>query len=305
MKNLFLFVFLMTPVSILLPSHWKTIYAHGVIDGPSQMSRFTQAIATKDKIAVSFLDAQPATGFGLNYGIFKLTQLFGKHVNRAHMHMGQDGDITSLRQTIQIASFNGDRNKYSLILYGCSRGAATILNYMSQYNHPEVKALVLDASPASMHEMIQPILIKIGINPTRALSIFNILFPAYPKNAITPLQSIKKIQNKKLPILLIHSLDDTVVPYEHSLMLYQELLAQGFTNAHLITLPTGKHSFLLQDQNANPDYLKAVHSFYKKYDLPYDASWAAIDLATYAIDPQMVSSKIDTYKKLIQNKSAE
>ncbi|MCX5923151.1 MAG: prolyl oligopeptidase family serine peptidase [Candidatus Dependentiae bacterium] len=300
MKKLLTFIIFMISSQAIWPEQIKTIFAHGIVDGPSQINRFDQAIATKEKYSVSFLDATDATGFGLNYGIFMLTKLFGKHVNRSKMYMAQGPDINSLHKFIDAQSKPGN----GIILYGCSRGSATILNYLKKHDHQEIKALVLDACPASMHEAIQPTLIKYGINPSRALSVFTTLFPKYPTvNPITPLDSIKNIKNKNLPILLIHSLDDTVVPFEHGLMLYQEFIENGFKNVHFISIPSGKHSFLLQGKNSKKPYLQAVHSFYKKYNLPFNELFATTNLANHALDGQKVINKINAYKNLINKKA--
>lgn len=300
MKKTLAFIIFIIFAKTMSPVEIKTIFAHGIVDGPSQINRFDQAIATKERVSVSFLDATNATGFGLNYGIFMLTKLFGKHVNRSKMYMAQGPDINSLKKFIN-ANGNSDSG---IILYGCSRGAATIINYMAKNNNQEVKALVLDACPANMHEAIQPTLIKYGINPSRALSIFTTLFPKYPKtNPTTPIGSIKNIENKNLPILLIHSVDDTVVPFEHGLMLYQEFINNGFTNVHILSIPSGQHSFLLQDKKAQKSYLRTVHSFYKKYNLPFKESFATIDLANLTINPKMIAEKINSYKELITKKS--
>ncbi|HSW75695.1 MAG TPA: prolyl oligopeptidase family serine peptidase, partial [Candidatus Saccharimonadales bacterium] len=214
-------------------------------------------------------------------------KLFGKTVNRNAMYMGQRADITAICKTM--AKIPAQE---SVILYGCSRGSAAIINYLAKYNPKNVSALVLDSCPASMHDAIAPKLVQLGIDPSNSLSIFTTLFPAYPKNSITPIQAIKDIKNKDLPILLVHSKDDSSVPYEHSLMLYKEFKTQGFGNVHLVSIEKGKHSFLLQDKDAEPVYLKAVHSFYKKYNLPYDKSWA-----TDSCDPY--NPNIDTLKKVI------
>jgi pimeloyl-ACP methyl ester carboxylesterase len=300
MKKLLTFVLFMITCQSICPGQIKTIFAHGIVDGPSQINRFNQAIATNEKDSVSFLDATDATGFGLNYGIFMLTKLFGKHVNRSKMYMAQSPDINSLHKFIELKC----KPDNEIILYGCSRGAATILNYLQARDNQDIKAVVLDACPASMHEAIQPTLIKYGINPSKALSIFTTLFPKYPKvNPITPLGSIKNIKNKNLPILLIHSLDDTVVPFEHGLMLYQEFINNGFQNVHFVSIPSGKHSFLLQGTKSKEPYLRAVHSFYKKYNLPFNEFFATTDLTNHALNNQTVIDKINRYKNLIHKKA--
>ena len=282
--------------------HYKTIFAHGIVDGPSQMHRFLPAIATQEKIAVMFPDAQIADDVDFNTILSKLVGLFSdKNINRNNMYMAQKEDIETLKKLINLSIAQPPKNNTKIILYGCSRGAATIINYMAQYNQSDIAALMLDASPASMHEAIQPQLIRMGLNPARALSLFTWLFPNYPEHPLTPLESIKTIHNKDSPILLIHSLDDEIVPYPHALMLYQEFKNQGFKNIHLCSIQKGRHSFLLQDEQAHDPYLQTVHSFYKKYDLPHDPCFAKLDLNNSQIDPQILTQRINTYKEFIKH----
>ncbi|MCX5924401.1 MAG: prolyl oligopeptidase family serine peptidase [Candidatus Dependentiae bacterium] len=290
MKKLLNLIFFFTSFSAY--SAECTIFAHGIVDGPTQVVRFQEAIATSKTLALSFPDAHPASGCLLNGIIGYLTNCFGKKVNRDAMFMGQSADIATIVETMS----DQTSCESSVILYGCSRGAAAIINYMSQCNPTQVKALVLDACPASISETIAPTLAKLGINPSLSLSVFTTIFPAYPENSITPRQAIKNIANKNLPILLIHGKSDTVVPYEHSLMLYLEFKKQGFTNVHLVTISQGKHSFLLQNEYAKSQYLTAVHSFYKAYGLSHDPTWAKDTCDTDNPDFAGIAEKISIYE---------
>lgn len=128
------------------------------------------------------------------------------------------------------------------------------------------------------------------------------LFPAYPKNSQPPIQAIKNIQNKKLPILLIHSATDQKVPVVHSYQLYQEFKQQGFENVELVILPEGRHGYILQDEKIKPLYLQAVHNFYKKYQLPYDTTWTQQEFDWTKYDPSNLQNFIKFYEKNIEKK---
>ncbi len=294
MKKL-LFLFVMTHLQSL-SADWHTIYAHGILDNKSQINRFKQAISTNAS-AIEFTDAQSATDWSFNRCIQSICSLFlDKTINRANMHMGQLSDINTLAQKLQAVDQKDD-----IILYGCSRGAATILNTLAEYNPKNVQALVLDATPADMPATIKPFLAKIGINPCYALTIFQMLFPAYPTNCQTPLQAIANITNKNLPILLLHSTTDTKVPVQHSYQLYQEFKNQGFVNVELVIFSEGNHSYLLKNETIKPLYLHAVHSFYKKYNLPYDATWTQQDFEWKKYRPENTESLIFEYEKNLEN----
>jgi pimeloyl-ACP methyl ester carboxylesterase len=291
-KLLFLYLFFSLQG---LSADWHTVYAHGIVDNQTQMNRFIDAISTSQTTSVEFSDAQPASDWGLNGCVNSICRtVLGKNINRANMCMGQTDDIVQLHNAIKNQPDN------SIILYGCSRGAATIINTLAEHNPSNIKALILDATPADMPATIKPLLAKIGINPDYSNTIFSTIFPAYPKNSMTPLQAIAKITNKNLPILLLHSQTDAKVPVEHSYQLYQEFKNQGFVNVELIILPEGAHSFLLQNEKIKPLYLQAVHTFYKKYNLPHDSTWTQqhFDWANYR--PTNIARHIECYEKNIQ-----
>jgi pimeloyl-ACP methyl ester carboxylesterase len=266
-----------------LSASWNTIYAHGIVDDQTQMQRFGDAISTPKATAVEFCDAHNATTWDLKSCIGSLaSKALKKPINLANMNMGQGDDIIRLRKAIENAPKNDQ-----ISLFGSSRGAATIINTVAENNPTTVQALVLDATPCDIPAIIKPLLAKFIINPNYSNPIFRFFFSAYPKDSIPPIQAIKQIKNKNLPILLIHSKTDQKVPVHNSYKMYQEFQRQGFTNVHLVILPDGKHGYPLQDEKIKPLYLQAVHSFYKKYNLPYNATWTNQNFDFDASRPSM------------------
>ena len=70
---------------------------------------------------------------------------------------------------------------------------------------------------------------------------------------------------KELPILLICSKEDTVVPWQNTIKLYQKLRATGHKNAYLFVLEHGKHGMLI-----DPCYNRVVNAFAKQFELSAD-----------------------------------
>lgn len=272
-----------------------TIYSHGIVDGPHQINRFDQAIETDNTTAVAFDDTNSETGYGINRIISEISTRLGKPVNRSKMYMGQAQDIQTIHQAVQKVPADNET-----ILYGCSRGAATLINYMAQHNPQQVKAMVLDATPSNMPQATHTALAKLGLHQSWDKSLFRTIFPAYPCDATAPVDAIQNIKNKALPILLIHSQQDSKVPFVNSLQLYREFKQQGFKYVHLAAIPTGRHSFLLQDDTVKDRYLQAVHSFYKAYNLPHNPEHATADIKQYDYDLQKASQEIATYQQALQ-----
>jgi len=266
---------------------YHTLYAHGIVDGISQIERFKEAFALGFAQSICFPDIEMAEGFNINHCIESITKYFGKHVNREKMYMGQGADLISIHKTVSSFSFD-----VPIILYGCSRGASALINYLAIYNPTNVKALILDAAIADFPELLELPLAKLGISQSWSKSFFSFLFPQYLIDSVAPIKVISFIKNKKLPILLIHSKNDILVPYFHSLKLYFEFKSQGFSNVFISIMPYGRHSFLLQNNLIKNLYLQSVHSFYKGYGIPYNEKYANQDIQQYQISNEEIQKLI-------------
>jgi predicted esterase len=223
-------------------------------------------------MSFDFLDAQEPTEWDLNNLIYKTVSVFGKHVNRNKMFMATDQDIETLQENINPLE--------SYIIYGFSRGGAAAINYLAKYNPHNIQALILEATPADMIDAINNFQINIGyqISNNRSTQelLFHTLFPAYQLTSKPPVENIQHILNKHLPIFIIHSKEDTRVPIDAAYKLYIACKDAGFTDVYLCILEEGRHAFYTTGNQKNI-YLRALHSFYKKYNFVYDENMANID----------------------------
>ena len=80
--------------------------------------------------------------------------------------------------------------------------------------------------------------------------------------------------NKELPLLIIASLEDELIPARNIATIYTKLVDCGHKHAYFLLLDKGAHAYLLENEDAHL-YLNTVHAFYKKYSLPHNASFAA------------------------------
>ncbi|MDR3646079.1 MAG: hypothetical protein P4L22_00900 [Candidatus Babeliales bacterium] len=152
---------------------------------------------------------------------------------------------------------------------GVSKGASTWINAAAQpENINKIHALVLESpffdATDVLHKFFFLNYVPGGHYMTSKLTQGFLGY--YKPTGPQPIQSIKKITNKKLPILLIHSQEDSIVGVDHSRKLYESLLQEGFVHVHLLETKTGAHAnlpFKLQVQ-------KAVNAFYKRYNLHHD-----------------------------------
>ena len=168
-----------------------TLFCHGIVDNQSQSQRFQECLEQPVQL-FNFQDAQKPEEWDVNSLIFQSCSLFGKFINRNKMFMGHGQDITTLAEQI-------DPTK-EYIIYGVSRGGSAAINYIADYNPANIKALVLDATPADMISPVDMLQYEVGykfaLNRIIQEAIFQILFPGYQVGAVPPVDNISKIANK-------------------------------------------------------------------------------------------------------------
>lgn len=233
-----------------------TLFSHGILDTGKQVLNYTEkkgshAIITTPYATFNYPDAR--------YKFWNLS-------------LGQAPDIKTLAQAHAKTTKEFPESQHVLI--GMSRGASVVLSYMALHQPKNVKALVLespfDTVPAVLDAAADhvPDFIKNETTRTLAASIIKNLAGKHDPSAPQPIDLVGKIPTD-LPMLIITSQEDKLVPTQLTTNIYQELKDTGHTHVYLLRLARGKHSQLLH----GPDglkYAQVVHAFYKKYGIPYN-----------------------------------
>jgi fermentation-respiration switch protein FrsA (DUF1100 family) len=153
------------------------------------------------------------------------------------------------------------------------------------YDKPEIqniKALVLESPFDSMDSILRnaigETLYQYDVARTIGHAILKFLFAQYDKAFITPLESVANIP-QDLPIMIICSEEDALVPAWSSEKLYTALKDTGHTNVHCLTLKRGLHGKLMQGSEGET-YRNAVHAFYQHYNLPHNPEYAELGKET-------------------------
>jgi fermentation-respiration switch protein FrsA (DUF1100 family) len=110
-------------------------------------------------------------------------------------------------------------------------------------------------------DVINYLACKNRVSVGMARKIFSYIFPRYKWTGLKPLDFVQAIP-KDIPILLICSTSDALVPSSTTIKLYNALLNAG-CQAYLVVLNVGSHAKLFLSDDW-PLYKKAVHAFYKK-----------------------------------------
>ncbi len=191
---------------------------------------------------------------------------------------GFDSNQTSLGQDNEIKTLANEYGKIknnSIVLMGMSRGASTILNFLGTRNPTSIVAAVIESPFDSILNTLDTHCgtFWLGFLPVVLYTSPNVLFGKFDRNGIFPIKVVDKI-DKDLPILIVASLQDTFIPAINTATIYYKLLEHGNPHVYFVLLNTGTHGYLLEDTDG-PIYLNVVHAFYKKYNLPHDATCAA------------------------------
>ncbi len=192
-------------------------------------------------------------------------------INFAAINVAQKNDIKALSQHIIFhkKQFKTPEKSLCTILYGSSRGAAAIFNYAATYGSTSCDALVcegiFDTVEHTSAHGTWGTFFKVGLLKSSWLTRFK-------KNGLSPLSLYKNIR-KDMPIALITSRADTIVPYACTYNLYKKLKAVGHTAVHLLVLKQSTHNAYAFGPEKEI-YRNFVHAFYQKYNLPYIPEYA-------------------------------
>ncbi|MCK5632627.1 hypothetical protein KAH94_02680 [bacterium] len=198
------------------------------------------------------------------------------HLSKANL--AQENDIQALQNAVKKHDAN--------VLMGLSRGASTIITFLATHKVAGLKAVILESPFDCMENVAKALICKrlhLGWIPGLArFAAYTIpwILREYKRDGIKPIDVIHNIP-KDLPILLICSLEDSLIPVSSTIALYNRLCQTGHKKAHLLILDYGKHSKLV----IGPDYQRykeVCHAFCKEYGLSYDKQLAQAGKYEYA-----------------------
>lgn len=204
-----------------------------------------------------------------NTDSFNFPDVCARGYNPEEVNLGQEQDVHALQNQYKKHAL-GSKN---IVLFGVSRGAATGLNFLGNQPCPQVIAAVFE-SPFDHGKALTQAFIPgfvswlVPSSPDRAHeSMLPYLFKKYNPDGLQPIESVHGIPHD-LPILLICSELDTIVPVESTKKLYAALRKTGHDNVYILIVENGKHANILWGKDGRM-YLATLHAFYKKFGLAY------------------------------------
>jgi len=268
---------LLTAMHQLATGSVHYLFSHGLADDAGQATRYLEPLDGEKSIRGSCPTIMEEPCMAFNYPDASLK------VWRANL--AQDGDIAALEHAYnQVLEQDPEAD---IILIGVSRGAATALGFLGTANPSRIRAVVLESPFDSVDMLITRQLDRLFANPSKGLAngLHKRLVPAilrgYRPDGPTPADAIPWIPTD-LPILVVCSLKDGIVPVGSSIAVYHQLRETAHDNVHLLELDRGEHARIKRSSAEGKRYRNVVHAFFKSYDLPHHDSWAQKGLAAFA-----------------------
>ncbi|MFI5332945.1 MAG: alpha/beta hydrolase [Candidatus Babeliales bacterium] len=282
--------------SFMAPTHEEITWEHGghVIDHPYSAVTFAEIVTEKPRFCYNPL-TWPTNGFrSIAYPIAKAIgkKRYGLQITEhehtatsiAHyffdisaINIGQDHDVELLNTTLTQHRLCHPHTH--IVLYGDSRGAATIINFLGlDYDYTNIKAVVLEGIFDSIDHLLTHYRASKIPGMKRALhATLKACAGTYKEDGVFPRDTITKIP-AHIPILFVTSLNDEIVPYQCTMRLYNTI--QERPNAHLLVLKKANHMDYMYHEKER--YESVVHAFYKEYGVAYNTQKAKRGTKTFA-----------------------
>jgi hypothetical protein len=282
-KNIALFSLLtiFATTSLFCQKKVITVFSHGIADTWQQVHGYVKSYIKDNTIYSNdrYLINTPFITF--NYP--DATNTFYR-VNYCETSFGQENEIGRLNKAYVSAISHYKNCECDIILWGLSRGASNVLIFAGQNDLSCVKAIVIESPYYTMGEVIESLMVKKGLSwlpLSYGETVAEFIFKCYTRHGYSPAKCLENIP-KNIPILIICSQEDRLVPASTSINVYKKLVESGHTDVYLFITEHGKHAAILQGADGEK-YQSVVNAFYKKYNLPHCRASAAQGKALLAL----------------------
>ena len=176
-------------------------------------------------------------------------------------NLGQHDDIKLVETTYQ-SIVNAD-SEAEIVCFGASRGAAAIFSWLAcspKSNIAHVKSVILEGMPCSIETILDH---STGLHYV-AFKLASILLPMltnYKRELGHPIDFMHNFP-RHIPMLLITSEKDKIVPSESIINLYRKFVEGGFRNVDILVLDNSDHSnYTTRCESDIQMYLKTVKPY--------------------------------------------
>lgn len=201
-----------------------------------------------------------------------IIETLGTHaVDFSKLNIGQKRDVTECEKRINLCKQQHPNS--DLILWGVSRGAATMFSSIALNHYKNVKLIVLEGCFDSVlhtaYMRLGEVCADLGI--TKGSLYLLSLLTEFKLGGICPLNTIDQFP-ENVPVVFITSKNDTNVNKVCTDVLVRKLRKRGKNTVHYIVLKdAGHNSYSLGTGPDQQKYFTELHTIYKQYGLPYIA----------------------------------
>lgn len=243
------------------------LFSHGLADTHKQAYKYTKTDDQQD-----YLIGETVKTF--NYP--DATERFFR-VNRHETSLAQENEIACLSRAYDEITVESQGENQNIVFFGVSRGASTIINFIGSNNQIKVDAVILESPFDSVESIVENKIKQMRLNWMPGIKkigyhIMSFIFAKHKREGMRPIDMVSKIQ-RDIPILIVCSQQDPLVPASSSIRLYRALIQAGHNHTYLLVTKEGRHAKIISDAD-DTTYKKVVHAFYKKYNLPHDNRYA-------------------------------
>ncbi len=170
-----------------------------------------------------------------------------------------------------------------IILYGDSRGAAIIFNFLAQEKPTQVKAAILEGIFDDIPHLVRHFcyIDKGHRAEKRLINTMKLLLGSYNNKGPFP-RDFAKIISDDIPLLFVTSLADELCCPQGAIALYRKLKERGHKKIHLLVLQNCSHPvYMISNPEDKKLYETTVHAFYKHYGLPHNNAKAAEGMSSF------------------------
>lgn len=218
-------------------------------------------------------------GFGANkdqalayqpffYRFGKLYQFDYPHVDNIFLvSFAQKNEVKAFNNAI--TQFNNELKAtqdkdYKIVIFGVSNGASNIIGWLAENAHNKdlmdhIAGVVLESPFDSLDSVLKNMWIG-----QRSILKIALLLTKYNAKYTQPINAAEKI-NSEIPILIIASKKDALIPWISSYRLYKKLEKTGHSNISWALLNSGSHANLAWESDGA--YQEAILEFYVKHGL--------------------------------------
>lgn len=122
-----------------------------------------------------------------------------------------------------------------IVVYGVSRGASAVINFVGIEKPSNVAALILESPFAHIDDVFSNAVPCASLFPKNF--ILRLLYPSYNPNGEQPINYINAIHSD-IPIAFVCSKKDALIPHKSTMKLYNKLIESGRKKCSLISFGT-------------------------------------------------------------------